>query len=568
MKMSNSFFYTRREFPKDECTISSKLLIKSGFIYKNSSGIYSYTPIGYKTIRNIENIIRGELNKNRSYEVFLPSLINNDGFEFTLKEKIFDKEIYSLKDRNNKAFTLCPSSEEIFIDLAKQKIQSYKDLHFSLYQMSNKFRDEMHPEYGLIRKKEFNIMEGYSFDVDEGGLEVSYDKMFLAFKNIFMKVGLDTLIVESDEIDCLESEEFQVLSEYGDNKIAKCSVCTYASILEDASSNLIYSRRDIAPKKKELIDTPNVRTIKELSNYLNVFPNSILKSIICKVDGKYKMILLKGNSELNVKKLMKLFKTSRIEVPSASELEKMGTAIGYIGPVNSTMEIIADNEVKNMYNFICGGNKKNYHYKNVNYGRDFKIQMFADLKLFDKESLCPKCKNKCDILKGIEVGQIFKYGKYYSEIFNLSFTNEVNKKEYVSMGSYRIGIDRILASIVENNYDEKGIIWPMKVAPYKVAIIVYNVNDHDLTKYAFNLYEKLLNLGIETIIDDRKESIGVKFNDMDLIGVPIRITVGKTFNDGVVELKLRKENRTRIIKINRLIEAVQSIIEMNNVDIY
>ena len=561
MKMSNSFFYTRREFPTKESSISSKLLIKSGFVYRNNSGIYSYTPICYRVLNNIKNIIRGELNKNRSFEVLLPSLINNDDFEFTLKERIFDKEIYSVIDRNNKEYTLCPSSEELFIELASQKIQSYKDLHFALYQISNKYRDEKHPEYGLIRKKEFTIMESYSFDADEGGMEVSYDKMFLAYKNIFRKLGLDTLVVESDEMDSISSEEFQVISPYGDNKIAKCSVCTYASILEDASSRTIHQTKEVVPKNKELVHTPNARSIKEVSECLDVFPSTILKSLIVKVDGIYKMVLLRGESELNVKKLMKLLKTSDIEVPTAEELERMGTCVGYVGPIDCTMQIIADSEVKNMYNFTCGSNKKDYHYKNVNYGRDFKISMFADLKLFDDSSVCPKCKNPCEIVTGVEVGQILKLGKYYSEMYNLMYQNEVNKREYVSLGSYRLGIDRILAAIVEVNNDENGIIWPMSITPYKVAIVVSNINDRESLKYASNLYEKLLNLNIDTILDDRKETIGVKFNDMDLIGIPIRLTIGKKLENNLIELKLRRENKVRNIKTNKIIEVIQSIIE-------
>ncbi len=561
MKMSNNFFFTRREFPKDEKLLSTKLLIKSGYIYKNSNGIYSYTSLGYKVLNNIKNIIRDELNKNRMHEVLLPTLVDSDNFEFTLKEKIFGEELYTLKDRSNKEFILSPSSEELFIDLASQKIQSYKDLHFALYQISNKYRDEKHPEYGLIRKKEFTIMESYSFDVDDGGLEVSYDKMFLAFKNIFKKLNLDTLIVESDEIDSTLSEEFHVISVHGDNNIVKCTNCTYASILEDASSKTIHRVKDVAPKKKELIHTPNVRTIKEVSNYLDVFPSSILKSVVCKVDDVYKMILLRGESELNVKKLMKLFKTSNIEIPTVNELENMGTFPGFIGPIDCTMEIIADNEVKNMYNFICGSNKKDYHYKNVNYGRDFKINMFEDLKLFDKDSLCPKCKNACEIIKGVEVGQILKLGKDYSKMFNLAYKNEVNEKEYVSLGSYRLGIDRILSSIVEIYNDESGIIWPMSVSPYKVAIIIYNVNDKEAEKYGENLYKKLISLNIDTILDDRKEAIGVKFNDMDLIGIPLRITIGKSLEDNEVELKLRREKKVRNVKTDKIIEVIQNLIE-------
>ena len=273
------------------------------------------------------------------------------------------------------------------------------------------------------------------------------------------------------------------------------------------------------------------------------------------------MILLKGESELNIKKLKLLFKTNNIEIPSINELEKIGTSVGYIGPIGCTMEIIADYEVKSMHNFVCGSNKKDYHYINVNYGKDFKINRFADLKLFDKNSLCPKCKNKCEIVNGIEVGQIYKLGSIYSDIYDLKYTDEVNEECNVYMGSYQLGIDRIISAVVEHNHDDNGIIWPMSIAPYKVAIVISNVNDNDIKKYATSLYDKLIEEGIDTILDDRKESIGVKFNDMDLIGIPIRVTVGSLLKEDKVELKLRNEKDTNNIETSKVVDYIKEIID-------
>jgi len=565
MKMSNSFFITRREYPKDEESISAKLLIKSGMIFKNTSGIYSYLPIGLKVLENIKRIVKEEMEKINAFEVLMPSLVDNEVFHHSQKEKLFGKEIFNIKDRNNKILNLVASSEELFTYLASFKIQSYRDLHFSLYQMSNKFRDEEHPEYGLIRKKEFYTLESYSFDADEGGLDVSYDKMFMTFKHIFNRLSIDALVVESDtgDIDGISSEEFQIVSEYGDNEIVKCSNCTYACNLEDASSKTLTTNRDreIMLRARKLVSTPNVKSIKEVSEMLDVFPSNVIKSLICKIDDNYKMILLRGESELNLKKLKKLFKTQNVIIPDIDEVEMLGTSVGYIGPIDCTMEIIADNEIKNMFNFVCGSNKKNYHYINVNYGRDFKINRFADLKKFDNYSLCPKCKNKCSIIKGIEIGQIFKLGPNYSKTYNLEYTDEVNSKQLVHMGSYHIGLDRCINAIVEKNHDENGIIWPLSVAPYKVAIIVSNVNDKDSLKYANSLYDKLNNLGIETLLDDRKETIGVKFNDIDLIGIPIRITVGRELVNNEVEVKLRKENSDKLFKTNVVIDYILDLIK-------
>lgn len=563
MKLANSFFVTRREFPKDEDSIASKLLIKSGMILKNSKGIYSYMPIGLKVLENIKRIIREEMAKINAEEVVVPTLVNSFVFEKSGRNELFDGEMYSLEDRNNNLFNLCPSSEELFAYLASYKIKSYKDLHFTLFQINNKYRDEKNLEYGLIRKKEFYMAESYSFDSDEGGLDVSYDKMFLTYKRIFNRLNLDTLVVESNAFDMngISSEEFQVISEYGDNEVVKCTNCTYACNLEDASSKTISTEKEVTEKKKELVKTPNTKTIKEVSEYLNVFPSMILKSLICKVNGQYKMFLLKGESELNIKKVKRFFKTNNIEIPSVYELEKIGTSVGYIGPIDCTMEIIADNEVKGMNNFVCGSNKENYHYINVNYGRDFKINRFADLKLFDKDSLCPKCKNRCKIIKGIEVGQIYKLGTNYSDSYNLKYTDEVNSECPVYMGSYQMGLDRCISAIVESNHDDRGIVWPMEVAPYKVAIVVTNVNDKESLKYANNLYDKFNSLGIDTLLDDRKESIGVKFNDIDLIGIPIRITIGKKIEYNIIEVKLRNDEKIIDLNIVDIVDCVKRIIK-------
>ena len=552
MRLSNSFFITRRENPKDESILATKLLIRSGMVIKNTNGVYSYLPMGLRVLQNIKKIIRKEMNSVNAQELLMPVMSKYTESDFLTEE-------FNFLDRDNNRLKLFSSASELFSYLVSFKVRSYKDLHFTLYQINHNFRDEEHVEYGLVRKKEFYTLEAYSFDSDEGGLDVSYDKMFLAFKKIFNKLGLDTLIVRSSE--GLLSEEFQVISNQGDNKVVKCTRCSYACNIEDATTSTITTLKEVKQKPKEIIKTPGVKTIKDLSEYLDIFPTRILKSVIFKVNNKYKMALLKGESELNVKKLKVLFKTNNIVIPTTYELERMGIHTGYIGPIDSQIEIIADNEVKSMNNFICGSNKENYHYMNVNYNRDFKISKFADIKLFDDKCLCPKCKNECEILDGIEVGQITKLGCDLSKKYKLSYTDEINAKEYVHMGSYLIGLDRVLSAIVENNNDEKGIIWPISVAPYKVGIIISNINDKEVSKYANNLYNKLEELNIDTVLDDRKESIGIKFNDIELIGIPIIVVVGKKLDDDMVEVRLRMENDSKDIKTNKIIEYIQNILE-------
>lgn len=566
MRMSNSFYITRKEYPKDENTISAKLLIKSGMIFKNDNGIYSYLPMGLKVVNNIKNIIRNEMNKINAEEALMPSLINSDYFENSGRNIIFDKEMFTLIDRNNKEYSLCPTHEELFAYLVRNKIQSYKDLHFTLYQMSNKFRDEIHPEYGLIRKKEFLMADAYSFDADMSGLDVSYDKMYQTFKNIFKRCDLDTLTVKSnpESMKGTTSEEFQVLCDFGDNNIVKCTKCTYSSNIEDASC-LVQDKKDKSYDIKMIrkVHTPNIKTVKELKEFFNVEDDKILKSLIIKADSKYYMILLKGEDELNISKLEILLKTKNIEIPSSYELEKIGTEVGFVGPIKTTMTVIADSEVKNMHNVICGANIKDYHYKNVNPRIDFKIDRYADLKKFNDNTLCPKCGSKCEIVKGIEVGHIFKLETNYSKIYNLRYLDETNEFNYVHMGSYGIGIDRLISAIIEKHHDENGIIWPINVAPYKVAIVIINVNDKESYKYSKMLYERLIENGIETILDDRKESVGIKFNDMDLLGIPIRITVGKKLSEDYVELKLRNEKKSSDIKTGEILKIIDKILNKN-----
>ena len=561
--LTNSFFVTRRELPKDENTLGAKLLIQSGMVYKNDSGIYTYLPMGLKVVDNLSKIIRSEMNRIGAEEVLMPSLVNSDIFKCSSRLDIFDNEKFVLRDKSDKEMTLCPTHEELFTILAKNKIQSYKDLHFSLFQISNKFRDEYHPEYGLIRKKEFYMADAYSFDANDGGLDISYDKMFQVFRHVFDKMGINTIVVNAsaDDMNGLSSEEFQVLSDYGDNEVVKCTTCTFTQNREDVVCKNYNSIDNVKLKTMELIKTPNVKTIKEVSEFLECDSDKIIKSLIIKIDDKYKMILLRGESELNVLKLRKLLKTRNIEIPSEQDLERIGTYSGYIGPINSTMEIIADTEVKYMMNAICGANKKNYHYKNVIPGRDFRVNRYADLKLFDEKSVCPKCKGKCEILKGVEVGHIYKIGDSYSQDYGLKYTDESNQIGYVHMGSYGIGIDRCIGTIVEQNHDERGIIWPMSVAPYKVAIVIANVNDEESYRYAFDLGRRLDELDIEVLIDDRKDSIGVKFADMDLIGIPIRITIGNSFREGKVELKLRDEEKLNYLDKTEVVDEITSIIK-------
>lgn len=549
MRMSDAFFITRKELPNEDSSLSTKLLIKSGMIYKNDNGIFSYLPMGLKALKNIESIIREEFNKNKAQELLMPSLVPSEVFKTDNRNNMFDKELFNFKGRNNKEYSLCPTHEELFAMVVRNRINSYRDLHFTLFQISSKFRDEINTKYGLVRKKEFYMADAYSYDTDESGLDISYDKMFQTFNNIFKRLNIDTLVARSDPslMNGTESEEFQVVCDYGDNEIVKCTNCSYCTNIEYAYSYDQYKREDVDIKPKKLVKEEEIN-LKDKSNFI--------KSIVVRIDDSYKMLLLKGNAEINLYKLYKVLKTDKIEFPNEYELDKIGTNINYVGPISATMEIIADNEVKSMFNAVCGSNKKGYYYVNVNPGVDFKVSRYVDIKLFDKNSLCPRCKSKAEILNCVEVGQIYKLDTNYSKTYDLKYADETNTLQYVYMGSYGIGLDRCVDAIVEKHHDDKGILWPIDVAPYKVAIVVLNIDDSESFKYAKKLYEKLQDLKIDTLLDDRRDSVGVKFNDIDLIGVPIRITIGSKLESGFVELKLRNNEKSIDIKTNSIITRV------------
>ena len=547
MRMSESFFITRKELPNDEVSISSKYLIKSGMIYKNDNGIYTYLPFGLRVLENIKKIIREEMKENKAEEVLLPSLISNDVLKDSGKSKSFNEEIFNIVSRNNKEYSLCPTHEDLFAMIVKDKIKSYRDLHFTLFQISNKFRDEIKTEYGLVRKKEFYMADAYSFDANDGGLDISYDKMYQTFNKIFKRMDLDVLVSRANPLSLngVESEEFQAICNYGDNKIVKCKSCPYCTNIEYAYSLDKYKKESIDIKKKELIRKENFE-----------LKSDYIKSIVIKVDEEYKMILLKNNAQINTYRLSKIFPNSNIEFANNEDLEKLGITNKYIGPIDIDFDIIADNEIKLLQNASCGSNKEGYYYINVNPGIDFKVSKYADIKLFDRNSLCPRCKSECDILNGIEVGHIFKLEDNYSKVYDLKYLNESNEIEYVHQGSYGIGIDRCIDAIVEQHHDENGIIWPMEVSPFKVCIVIINTDDKDALKYAKKLHDKLNDLKIDTLLDDRNCSAGIKFNDMDLIGIPIRITEGNKLNEKLVEYKLRDSNESKDIDIDIVISKI------------
>ena len=567
MKLKNSFFYTIREDVKDEDSTSGKLLVRSGMIKKTSSGIYMYLPLGLKVLKNIENIIREEMNKINSEEILMPALINKEVYESSNRLSSFGNDMFSLKDRHDKEYVLGPTHEEMFTMAALNKVRSFKDLPFSLYQIQTKYRDEARPRYGLIRVREFLMKDAYSFDKDSNGLDTSYNDMFNAYKKIFTRLGLNFKTVKADtgSMGGLLSEEFQAITDIGEDTVVYCDLCEFASNIEVCES--ILPNKESVEKKleKDLIETKDAKTIEEVSEYLNEAPSKLVKTLIYKIDGKLYALLVKGDSEVNENKVLKLLNAENMQFASDAEVKKVTRSeIGFVGPISIDVPIIMDNEVANMVNFIVGANKKDYHYKNVNI-EDFSYTMIADIKNVKEGDMCPHCGAPLKFKKGIEIGNTFKLGTKYSECLDLKYNDENNNLNPVWMGCYGIGIGRCLSAIVEQKNDEKGIIWPMSIAPYKVAIVIVDTNNETQVEAATHLYNTFKEAGIDVLLDDRKERAGVKFNDMDLIGIPIRITVGRKVDEHIVELKKRSEEEFSEISIFDVLYKVQDIIEEENI---
>ena len=549
MKLKNSFFYTIREDIKDEDSRSGNLLVKAGMIKKTSSGIYMYLPLGMKVLENIKKIVREEMNNIGSEEVLMPCLINEEVYQKSNRINAFGNDMFSLSDRYDKKYVLGPTHEELFTIAALSKVRSFKDLPFSLYQINTKFRDEARPRYGLIRVREFLMKDAYSFDKDLEGLDKVYNDMFNAYKKIFARLGINYRIVKADtgSMGGLLSEE-----------------CDYSSNLEVCESIIDDSETTEKKLEKDLVETKDAKTIEEVANYLNEAESKLVKTLIYKIGDELYAVLVKGDSEVNELKLERLFNGKTVELASLDDLKNVNTVVGFVGPIGINIKVIMDNEVSRMVNFVVGANKKDYHYKNVNI-EDFNADIVADIRNVKEGDMCPKCGKKLKFKKGIEIGNTFKLGTKYSESFNLMYQDKDNTLKPVVMGCYGIGIGRCLSAIVEQKNDEKGIIWPMSIAPFKVAIVVVDMKNDIQVDAANHLYQTFTEAGIETLLDDRNERAGVKFNDMDLIGIPIRITIGRKAEEHIVEIKKRSEQEINEISIFDVLYKVQDIIDEENI---
>lgn len=563
MKLKNSYFYTLRENAKDEDSTSGNLLVRSGMIKKVSSGIYMYLPLGLKVLDNIKKIIKEEMDKTGATELLMPSLIPEDIYDVCGRNQALGSSMFHLKDRYNKPYVLGPTHEELFTIAAKSMVRSYKDLPFTIYQDAPKYRDEARPRFGLIRVREFFMKDAYSFDKDEEGLSVSYKKMYDAYKNIFDRVGLNYAIVRADTgvMGGSLSEEFQAITDIGEDVLVLCDKCDYASNMEIATHKI--ETKEEPKKDLELVATPNAKTIDEVCGFLNLDVTKSVKALLMNINDELVAFFIRGDRELNETKVTKLLNCQEVLFASDELISKSNAVPGYTGPINlNGAKIIIDEEIKTMTNFVVGANKEGYHYINANLS-DFHYDLCADIVNVKEKDICPNCGGKLYFKKGIEIGNTFKLGTKYSEKFGLTYLDENNKSNPVVMGSYGIGPGRILAALVEQNNDEKGIIFPLSVAPFKVCIAALNTKDETCMEVANKLYDELNNAGIDTLLDDRDERPGVKFNDLDLLGIPIRITLGKKLSENKVEFKLRKETESIDLDLNDVVNHIKEYLHEN-----
>ncbi|QQY79438.1 prolyl-tRNA synthetase [Keratinibaculum paraultunense] len=564
MRMSKLYMPTLREAPSEAEIPSHQLLVRGGMIRKLVSGIYSYLPLGYRVIRKIENIVREEMDNAGSQELLMSAIQPKELWEASGRWGNYGPEMFKLKDRHMREFCLGPTHEEYFTFVIRDEIKSYKQLPLNLYQIQTKYRDEKRPRFGLIRAREFIMKDAYSFDRDIEGMKKSYKQMWEAYDKIFTRLKIKYKVVEGDSgaMGGNQSHEFMAMSEVGESLVAYCNNCDYAATDEKAKVVYHVEKTDEEMKEIEKVYTPDVTTIDDLVEFFNIDDNKFGKALVYKVSGEPVIAIIPGNRELNETKLCNYLKVPEHELELADEetIKKItGADKGFTGPIGlkENVKILVDSRITQMKNIVVGGNETNYHLINVNYGRDFTGEVVEDLLLIAEGDICPKCGKSILLDRGIEVGNIFQLGTKYSESLKATYLDESGKEKPIVMGSYGVGVSRTMAAIVEQYHDENGIIWPLVVAPYHVIITIINVKNQEQRELGEKLYDQLTKRGLEVLLDDRNERAGVKFNDRDLIGIPIRITVGKRANENVVEYSLRKDGRNE----NILAEDVMSKIE-------
>lgn len=568
MKMSKMLISTLKEVPSDADITSHQLMMRAGMIKKMASGVYNQLPMGLRVFNKIQNIIREEMNAKGAQEILCSGLIPSELWKESGRWDVMGPEMFRLNDRNERSYCMGPTHEEVFTDIIRQEVTSYKQLPLNLYQIQVKYRDERRPRFGVMRTKTFTMKDAYSFDVDQEGLDKSYQDMFDAYTNIFRRCELENSPVQADSgaMGGSASAEFMVKSEVGEDEIVFCSGCDYAANIEKAVSVNHEACNEEMKELKE-VHTPEVTTIDELAKLFNIESGKFGKTLIYYADGKSVAVVVRGDREVNETKVANAI-GGAVEFELASETtikEVTGAEVGFAGPIGiKTDYLLIDQEVADQKNIIIGANKTEYHVENANYGRDFEGTV-GDFRNVEEGDKCTKCGSALEVARGVEVGHIFKLGTKYSESMGATYLDKNGKTQPIVMGCYGIGVERTAAAVIEQHHDENGIIWPLSIAPYHVVVVPVNMKKEEQVKAAEKIYNELKDMGVEVLLDDRDERVGFKFKDSELIGIPMRITVGKDITDGKVEFKLRSESGKEVIALDEIKSKIESEFAKNNV---
>ncbi len=565
MRLTKLFGRTIRETPADAESVSHQLLVRAGMISQGAAGVYSYLPLGWRVLRRIEQIIREEMDRAGGQELLMPALQPFELWQASGRYVSFGQSLFTLTDRKEHRLALGPTHEEVVTDLARRFLQSYRDMPLLLYQIQTKFRDEPRPRGGLLRVREFIMKDLYSFDADEAGLDATYQTMAAAYAAVYRRLGLPAVMVEADSgaIGGKASHEFMVLTETGEDVVIHCSACGYAANAEKATSRKELTENvDDAPRPLEEVATPHSTTIDQVAEFLHLPSHRTLKAVFYVADGQFVLAVIRGDLEVNEVKLQRVLKCNLLRLAEAEEVEAAGIVAGFASPIGvANAFVVADDSVQGAVNLVAGANRPGYHYLNSNYGRDYTARKVADIALVQKGDRCPSCGACLNADRGIEVGHIFKLGTFLSEKLSALFLDESGRSKPAVMGCYGIGVGRLLAAVVERWHDDKGILWPMAVAPYHVHLCTLNPDREGVLAAGEQLYESLRTAGIEVLYDDRAASPGVKFNDADLIGIPVRLTVSpRTLGSGSVEVKRRNERESNLVPLERVPSEVSGMV--------
>ena len=555
MRVSNLYAPTLREVPAEAEVVSHQLMLRAGFMRKAAGGIYTYLPLAWRVLKKIERIVREEMDAKGSQELLMPIVQPAEIWQESGRWDVYGAEMFRLQDRHNRCFCLGPTHEEMVTTLIRGDVRSYRQLPLSVYQIQNKYRDERRPRFGLMRGREFIMKDAYSFDRDEAGLDKSYQDMYDAYTNIFTRCGLNFRPVEADSgaIGGSGSHEFMVIADSGEAEIVFCTSCDYAANVEKAELFPLEAQEEAMLTKEEVV-TPDCKTIADVCAYLKLPVDHSVKAVAYNSEKGLILCFVRGDHEVNEIKVINTCGVIDLEMATEEQLAAAGTVGGYMGPVgidNKKVIVVVDATVMKMHNVCCGANKEGYHFINVNPGRDFTPTYVADIRLIQEGDPCPHCGGEVSKARGIEVGQVFKLFTKYSSALKATYLDENGKEQPMVMGCYGVGVSRTMAAAIEQNYDDNGIIWPIEIAPYHVLVVPVNTKDEASAAKAEEIYMQLKKVGLETVIDDRKERPGVKFKDADLIGYPLRVVVGpKTLTEGKLEVKIRKTGEIRYLPLD------------------